>query len=63
MEDLEEQVQVLKEDKEEMFTLVQQVMACRPPAHSYALFLQENLFFFFLESIFREISHEIDDPI
>ena len=63
MEDLEEQVQMLKADKEKMFTLAQKVMAYRPPTHSYALFLHENLFFFCLESIYKEISHDIKDPI
>ena len=41
IEELEEQVKMLQLDKEKMFSLVQQVMACRPPAHSYALFLHE----------------------
>ena len=38
-------------------------MACRPLAHIYALFLHEKFLFFFLESIYKEICHEIEDPI
>ena len=63
IENLEENVQILKTDKEEMFSLAQQVMACRPPTHSYALFLHEQYIFFYLESIRHEVNHEIKDPI
>ena len=63
IEELEEQVQTLQSNKEKMFSLMQQVMACRPPAHSYALFLHEQILLFFLESIYKEICHEIEDPI
>ena len=63
MEELEEQVKMLQLDKKKIFSLVQQVMACRPPAHSYVLFLQQQFLFFFLESIYKEICHEIEDSI
>lgn len=46
-----------------MFSLVQQVMACRPPASSYAFFLHEKFLFLFLESIKKEVSHEIEDYV
>lgn len=54
---------MLKVDKEHMFTLEQQVMACRPPTHSYALVLHEKFFFFYLESMDKEINDEIEDLI
>ena len=44
--ELQEQVQLLKTDKDEMFTLAQQMMACRPPANCYALFLHEKYWLF-----------------
>ncbi len=56
IEQLEEQVRMLKVDKEEIFSLTQQVMAYFPPAHSYALFLHEQYLLFFLESIRLEIA-------
>ena len=56
-------MQMLQSDKEKMFTLAQQVMTCRSPTHSYALFLHEQFLFFCLESIYKEICHEIEDPI
>lgn len=46
-----------------MFTLVQQMMACRPPANCYALFLHEKYWFFCLESTHQELSHIIEDPM
>ena len=63
IEELEEQVQLLKTDTEKMFSLAQQVMSCRPPTNRYALFLHEKLIFFCLESIYKEIWYEIEDPI
>ena len=53
----------LKADKEHMFSLAQEVMECHPPASSYALFLHEQFIFFYLESIKKEISHEIEDGV
>ena len=38
-------------------------MACKPPTHSYALFLHEKIIFFCLESIYKDIWYEIEDPI
>ena len=38
-------------------------MAYRPLTHIYALFLHEQILSFCLESIFKEICHEIEDPI
>ena len=38
-------------------------MACRPPAHCYALFLHEKFLLFCLESIYKDIWYEIEDPI
>ena len=60
---MEEQVQLLKIDKENIFSLAQQVMACKPPAHSYAIFLHEKILLFCLESIYKEIWYEIEDSI
>ena len=63
MERLERQVAELKADKEQILNLAQEVMACRPPASSYSLFLHERFLFFYLESIKKEISHEIEDGV
>jgi hypothetical protein len=63
VEQLERQVAELKADKEQMLNLAQEVMACRPPASSYSLFLHERFLFFCLESIKNEISHEIEDGV
>ena len=51
----------LKADKEQMLSLAQQVMACRPPASSYALLLHEKFILFCLENIKKDVSHEIED--
>ena len=56
-------MQLLKADKEEIFSLSQQVMACLPPAHSYSFFLHEQYIFFCLESVHQELSHVIEDSI
>lgn len=53
----------LKADKEQMFTLAQEVMTCLPPASSYVLFLHEKFLFFFLERIKKDISHENEDGV
>lgn len=63
MEQLEKQVVELKADKEQMFSLVQEVMACRPPASCYSLFLHERFLLFFMESIKNEASYEIEDGV
>lgn len=63
MEQLEKQVAELKVDKEQMFNLVQEVMACRPPASCYSLFLHERFLLFCMESIKNEISYEIEDGV
>jgi len=60
---LEKQVAVLKNDKEQMFNLAQEVMACHPPASCYSLFLHESFLLFFMESIKNEISYEIEDGV
>ena len=53
----------LKDDKEQMFNLVQEVMACRPPASCYSLFLHERFLLFCMESIKNEVSYEIEDGV
>jgi hypothetical protein len=63
MEQLEKQVAELKTDKEQMFNLVQEVMACRPPASCYSLFLHERFLLFCMESIKNEISYKIEDGV
>jgi len=63
VERLERQVAELKSDKERILNLAQEVMARRPPASSYSLFLHECFLFFCLESIKKEISHEIEDGV
>ena len=59
MEQLEKHVAELKIDKEQMFNLVQEVMACRPPTSCHYLFLHERFLLFFMESIKNEVSYEI----
>ena len=63
MEQLGKQVQEMKNDKEKMFNLVQEVMACCPPASCYSLFLHEHFLLFCMESIKNEISYEIEDGV
>lgn len=63
VEQLERQVAELKADKEQILNLAQEVMSCRPPASSYSLFLHERFLFSCLESIKKEISHEIEDGV
>jgi len=63
MEQLERQVAELKADKEQMFNLAQEVMACHSPASCYSLFLHECFLFFYMESIKNEISYEIEDGV
>jgi hypothetical protein len=53
----------MKMDKEQMFSLAQEVMACRPPASSYSLFLHERFLLFCMESIKNEISYKIENGV
>lgn len=46
-----------------MLHLVQEAMACHPSASCYSLFLHECFLFFCLESIQKEISHDIEDGV
>ena len=63
MEQLEKQVVELKTDKQEMFNLAQEVMACCPRASCYSLFLHERFHLFCMESIKNKISCEIEDGV
>jgi len=63
MEQIEKQVAELKADKEQMFNLVQEVMACHPPASCYSLFFHECFLLFYMESVKNKISYEIEDDI
>lgn len=63
VEQLERQVAELKTDKEQMLNLTQEAMACCPLASCYSLFLHERFLLFCLESIQKEISHEIEDGV
>lgn len=53
----------LKADKEHMFNLAGEVMACRSPASCYSLFLHEHFLLFYMEGIKNEISYEIEDGV
>lgn len=59
----EGQVLELKAEKEKMFSLAQQVMACLPPSSSYAFFLHEHFIFSCFEIIKKEVSNDIKDTI
>jgi hypothetical protein len=63
MEQLEKQVAELKMDKEKMFHLAQEVMACRPPASCYYLFLHEHFLLFYMERIKNKISYKIENGV
>ena len=63
MDQLEKKVAELKVDKEQMFSLVQEVMACRPPASFYSLFLHERFLLFCMESIKNKVIYEIEDGV
>lgn len=63
MEQLEKQVTELKADKEQMFNLVQEVMAYHPTASCYSLFLHERFLLFCMEIIKNEVSYEIEDGV
>lgn len=63
MEQLEKKVAELKAHKEQMFNLVQEVMACHPPAYCYSFFLHEHFLLFCMESIRDEISYEMEDGV
>ena len=62
IEELEESIQLLNTTNEKMFSLSQQVMACIPSTHSYALFLHEQFLYFCLESIYKEIWLKLRTP-
>jgi hypothetical protein len=61
--ELEAQIQRLRDDKHEMYDITQQVVTCRSPSLSYALFLHEQYLFFCLECIYQEMVYNIKDPI
>jgi hypothetical protein len=63
MEQLEKQVAELKIDKEHMFNLAQEVMACLPLASCYSLLLHERFLLFCMESIKNEISYKIENGV
>lgn len=52
-----------KTDKNEMFTLAQEMLACKSLAKSYSLFIHENYFLLCLQIIQQELSHKIEDPL
>lgn len=61
IEQLEKREVELKADKEKMFKLVKEVMACHSPTPCYALFLHENFPLFYMESLKNEVSYEMED--
>jgi len=63
MEQLEKKVAEMKTDKEQMFNLAQEVMACHPPASCYSLFLHEHFLLFCVESIKNDISYKIENGV
>ena len=63
MEQLEKKVEKLKNEKEQMFKLVQEVITCRPLASFYSLFFHEHFLLFCTESIKNEVNNEMEDGV
>ena len=61
LEEKNKNIEGLKEDKGRMMTITQEMLACRSPATTYALFLQEQYVYFQLMSIYEQKPYQFKD--
>ena len=61
MEEKNKNIEGLKEDKGRMMTITQEMLACRSPATTYTVFLQEQYLYFKLTSIYEHKVYQFKD--
>ena len=61
LEEKNKSIEGLKEDKVCMLTITQELLACRSPATSYTLFLQDQYLYFQLMSVYEKLPYQFKD--